>query len=282
MDDADRVCRLPDDDWQDYDVSFASEIKKKSETLLLSYACNHCDTMLCLIDQQLEDLPLRKFDETRVVDGLYNANKFKNFKIEGVGEDGKPAEANRDSEHIMRWPPFRVTINEGCFERRFRMACKVCSRPFGYRIVTEDTGIAKFAKNQKEVHQFAPFDRLTFVNPNKIKIINLRTDRAKIYAYKKSTTDRGKTATTTVSTIEKDAAEVEDTDKAFSYHTNIAIIKNEMQKRGVIKRKLKRVEEEEEIIDDQTGMRLGISATPGCEAKRRKDRGTLGVDSEFV
>lgn len=280
MDDADRVCRLPDDDWQDYDVSYASEIKKRSETLLLTYACGHCESMLCLIDQQLEDLPLRKFDDMRVVDGLYNANKFQNFKIEGVGPDGNPAEANRDSEQIMRWPPFRVKINEGCYERRFRMTCSVCSRPFGYRIVTEDSIISKYGKQKQ--HKFAPFDRLTFVNPSKIKIINLRTDKAKIYAYKKSTTDRGKTATTTVSTIEKDAAEVEDTDKAFSYHTNIAIIKNEMHKRGVIKRKLKRVEEEEEIIDDQTGLRLGSSAIPGCESKRRRDRGTLGLDSEQV
>lgn len=280
MDDADRVCRLPDDDWQDYDVSYASEIKKKSEALLLSYACNNCDTLLCLIDQQLEDLPLRKFDETRVVDALYNANKFSNFKVEGQAPDGYPKEAKKDTENIMRYPPFRIKRNEGCYERRFRLSCRTCHRPFAYRMVTEDSAIAKYCKSKVDKH--APFDRLTFVNPSRIKIINLRTDRAKIYTFKKSTTDRGKTATTTVSTIEKDAAEVESYDKAFNYHTNIAIIKNEMTKRGVIKRKLRRVEEEDEIIDEQTGMRLGVSATPGSESKRRRDRGTLGVDSENI
>ena len=107
MDDADRVCRLPDDEWQDYDISYASEIKKKSEALLLSYACINCDTMLCLIDQQMEDLPLRKSDESRVVDGLYNANKFQNFKIEGVGPDGKPAEAQRAG--LSCYTNFRIT-----------------------------------------------------------------------------------------------------------------------------------------------------------------------------
>lgn len=281
MDDADRVCRLPDDEWQDYDISYASEIKKKSEALLLSYACINCDTMLCLIDQQMEDLPLRKSDESRVVDGLYNANKFQNFKIEGVGPDGKPAEAQRDSEQIMRWPPFKVRVNEGCYERRFRMACKTCARPFGYRMVTEDSQISKFGKAKQ--HPYSPFDRLTFVMPSKLKIINLRTDRAKIYTFKKSTTDRGKTATTTVSTIEKDAAEVEQSDQAFAFHTNIAIIKNEMHKRGVIKRKLQRVEEEEEIFDEQTGLRLGMKDVgDGSDTKRRRDRGTLGVDSEQV
>lgn len=38
MDDADRVCRLPDDEWQDYDTTYASEIKQKREALLLSYS----------------------------------------------------------------------------------------------------------------------------------------------------------------------------------------------------------------------------------------------------
>lgn len=280
MDDADRVCRLPDDDWQDYDVSYASEIKKKSESLLLSYACNNCDTMLCLIDQQLEDLPLREFDQTRVIDALYNANKFSNCIIEGINEKGFPEEAKPDNENILRWQPFKVKRNNACYERRFRMSCRICNQAFGYRLVTEDSIISKFAKSKTNQH--APFDRLTFVSPAKIKIINLRTDRAKIYAFKKSTTDRGKTATTTVSTIEKDAAEVETYDKAFNYHTNVAIIKNEMNKRGVIKRKLRRVEEDEEVIDEATGMRLGVSATPGGDTKRRRDRGTLGVDSENV
>lgn len=161
------------------------------------------------------------------------------------------------------------------------MACKTCARPFGYRMVTEDSQISKFGKAKQ--HPYSPFDRLTFVMPSKLKIINLRTDRAKIYTFKKSTTDRGKTATTTVSTIEKDAAEVEQSDQAFAFHTNIAIIKNEMHKRGVIKRKLQRVEEEEEIFDEQTGLRLGMKDVgDGSDTKRRRDRGTLGVDSEQV
>ena len=35
MDDADRVCRLPDDDWQDYDTTYAAEVKTKKEGILL-------------------------------------------------------------------------------------------------------------------------------------------------------------------------------------------------------------------------------------------------------
>merc|ERR1712080_107494 len=128
-----------------------------------------------------------------------------------------------DTEHIMRYPPFKVGIGQGAYERRFRLSCNVCYCPFGYRIVTEDSSIAKFSKSK--VNKYAPFDRLTFVNPKKIKIINLKTDKVKLYSFKKSTTDRGKTATTTVSTIEKDDVEVEQFDTAYSYHMNVAIKK---------------------------------------------------------
>ena len=285
MDDADRVCRLPDDDWQDYDVTYAAETKKRSETLLLSYACAHCSTMITMIDTEMEDLPLRKFDDSRVIDSLYTANRVTNYIYEGVapGTDCKEAATSTmDQEMIMRWPPFKVRINEGCYERRFRMACAVCKRPFGYQVVTEDTPLAKNSRTYNAREKFAPFKRCTFVMPSKLKLINIRQDRNKVYNYKKSTTDRGKTATTTVSTIEKDAAEVEDYDKAFSFHTNIGIIKNEMKKRGVIKRKLLRVEDDEEVVDAETGLKLRAKETPGGETKRRKDRGTLGVDSQFV
>ena len=92
MDDADRVCRLPDDDWQDYDTTYASEIKTRKEGLLLSYCCKRCNTIILLIDQPVEDLPLRKLDRCRVVDALYNANKLTNFLTEGYGLEIHPRE----------------------------------------------------------------------------------------------------------------------------------------------------------------------------------------------
>merc|ERR1712127_827934 len=116
MDDADRVCRLPDDDWQDYDVTYAAEVKKRSESLLLSYACVHCSTMIAMVDTEMEDLPLRKFDDARVIDSLYNANRVTNYIYEGVapGSKGKRAvTVDMDQEKIMRWPPFKIKINEG-------------------------------------------------------------------------------------------------------------------------------------------------------------------------
>lgn len=160
MDDADRVCRLPDDEWQDYDTTYASEIKTKKEGLLLSYCCKRCDTIIFLVDQPIEDLPLRKLDRVRVIDALYNASKFSNFAIEGCGPGGKPKINKMDAEKVMLYPPFNVKINEGCYERRFRVVCSKCGKAIGYRVVTEDSALAKFSKARKWNHE--PFNRLTY------------------------------------------------------------------------------------------------------------------------
>jgi len=271
MDDADRVCRLPDDEWQDYDTTYASEIKQRREALLLSYACKHCETTLFLVDQAMEDLPMRQLDRTRVVDALYNANKFTNNVLEGFGPHGKPVETAPDAEKIMRYPPFRVKVNEGCYERRFRISCNNCGKPFAYRLITEDSTLAKFSKCK--IHSFAPFDRLTFVNGARVKLINSESDKSKEYSYKKQTTDRGKTATTTVSTIEKDEQDVEQHQILESYHKNVALIKHEMRKRSSIKRKIG-IEVQGLDPDEIDG---------GATVLRSKrERGTLGLDSMLV
>jgi len=272
MDDADRVCRLPDDEWQDYDTTYASEIKTKKEGLLLSYSCKRCDTIIFLVDQPIEDLPLRKLDRVRVIDALYNASKFSNFAIEGCGPGGKPKINKMDAEKVMLYPPFNVKINEGCYERRFRVVCSKCGKGIGYRVVTEDSALAKFSKARK--WNYEPFNRLTYVNPRFLQLVNQETDRAKEFVFSKQTTDRGKTATTTISTIEKDEQDVEQHQILESYHKNIAIMKNELSKRGSIKRKMGG-----EDLDEET---LAALEQTGGKTARRENRGTLGIDSTNV
>lgn len=160
MDDADRVLRLPDDDWQDYETSFASENKNLKETLLLSYACKKCKTGLFLVDSELSELPLRPLDKTRVIDALYNANKFTNFNFEGIGPSGKPEITQIDTEFISRFPPFKVTVAKGAYERRFRMSCSECGAPFGYRLLTDDHPLAQ--RTEVDYHKYEPFRRLSF------------------------------------------------------------------------------------------------------------------------
>lgn len=279
MDDADRVCRLPDDDWQDYDTTYASEIKTRKEGLLLSYCCKRCNTIILLIDQPVEDLPLRKLDRCRVVDALYNANKLTNFLTEGYGPGGKPMLSKMDAEHVMRYPPFKVKINEGCYERRFRLVCSTCGKAFGYRVVTEDSQLAKF--NKARTYNYEPFERLTYISPKYIELVNKESERAKEFIVNKQTTDRGKTATTTVSTVEKDEQDVEQHQILESYHKNIAIMKNELQKRGAIKRKMAGGGEEPEYrdpgIDEVLAMTGGKTARRGDGTQRRG--GTLGIDA---
>lgn len=48
--------------------------------LNLLHACKNCETTLFLVDQAMEDLPMRQLDRARVVDALYNANKCKSVK----------------------------------------------------------------------------------------------------------------------------------------------------------------------------------------------------------
>lgn len=272
MDDADRVCRLPDDDWQDYDTTYAAEVKTKKEGILLSYCCKRCNTIILLVDQPIDDLPLRYLDRVRVVDSLYNANKLTNFLLEGSGPGGKPKINKMDAERVMLYPPFKVKINEGCYERRFRMVCSKCGKAIGYKVVTEDSALAKF--NKARIYSFEPFDRLTYINPKFLKLVNKEIDRAKEFVVSKQTTDRGKTATTTVSTIEKDEQDVEQHQILESYHKNIAIMKNELSKRGAIKRKMVGEEQDEEMMNR-------LEQTVGKTA-RREARGTLGIDSTNI
>jgi len=272
MEDASQVMRLPDDDWQDYDTTYASEVKTKKEGLLLSYCCKRCETIILLVDQPVEDLPLRRLDRVRVIDALYNASKFSNFVIEGRGPGGVPKVNKMDAERVMLYPPFNVKINEGCYERRFRISCSKCGKAVGYRVVTEDSQLAKYSKAKK--WNYEPFNRLTYVNPRFLTLVNQQTERAKDFVFSKQTTDRGKTATTTISTIEKDEQDVEQHQILESYHKNIAIMKNELSKRGAIKRKMAGEDVDEETL-------AALEQTVGKTA-RRENRGTLGIDSTNV
>lgn len=100
--------------------------------------------------------------------------------------------------------------------------------------------------------------------------VNARGETSVEFAFKKYTVDKGKSATTTVSTIEKDAEEVEQYNVDESFHKNIAIIRSEMKKRGVIRRKLKMEDDDEWVLEAEGTKRS------------RMTRGTLGIDSTQV
>jgi len=123
---------------------------------------------------------------------------------------------------------------------------------------------------------YAPFDRLTYIAPRFVHLLNKEADKSKAFVFKKQTTDRGKTATTTVSTIEKDEQDVEQHQILESYHKNIAIMKNELNKRGAIKRKMVKAD------DPATeALMASLEQTVG-KTMRRENRGTLGIDSTNV
>ncbi|TRY78538.1 hypothetical protein TCAL_04257 [Tigriopus californicus] len=186
-----------------------------------------CGQMALILDRPLEKLPFRSRDEARVLDPSKHTHKITLLESD-------------ETIHLKR--------PEKGIETQYRFKCKGCNLPQFYRHDPK-SGVTFILKNA------LVSSAQNKANKDIYKQVALEQPDQKRQV-RKNTKTMGKFSSVTVSTVSDDEDELEEKEIADSYALNAKIIKKQLERKGMNKRK-----SEEDEVNDGT--------------KKLKPRGTL-------
>ena len=170
------------------------------EKPLYTYYCL-CGQMILILDCVLEKLPLRRRNNSRVLDKSKHAHRISNVEA--------------DEAVYIRW-------TDG-IELQFREKCSRCSLPIYYRHSEKDTNVRFIFKGALVAESESSYKTNIYKQMDKPKEVKLV----------KHTTNQGKFSSVTVSTMDEDEDALEAREIADSYAANAKVIQKQLERKGM-------------------------------------------------